>query len=112
MRLFLQSLEAVCLARVEHGSCSSHMTGVHVRHYERSRYGYDVAVRIGDGGTPSRWDSCLQEECVITVEGSGVPLVGRFHLTERSACDEADMPLWASDFLDGGCTSLRLAFSS
>ncbi len=45
------------------------MTEVHVGLHERSCYGYDVVVRIGDGRTPARWDRRLQEECVACRPG-------------------------------------------
>ena len=45
------------------------MTGVHVGLHERSCYGYDVVVRIGDGRTPTRWDRRLQEERVACRPG-------------------------------------------
>lgn len=38
--------------------------GIHIRLNERSRYGYDVAVRIGDGRASTRWDSRVQKERV------------------------------------------------
>ena len=38
---------------------------------ERSCYGYDVVVRIGDGRTPARRDSRLQEERVTYRVGIG-----------------------------------------
>ena len=55
------------------------MTGVHVGLHERSCYGYDVVVRIGDGRTPPRWDRRLQEERVAYRLGIGVPLRGLVH---------------------------------
>ncbi len=49
----------------KHKSCS--LTNVRVGSFliERSRYGYDDTVRIGDGCTPHRWVDRLQKECVV-----------------------------------------------
>jgi len=51
-----------------------------------------VVVRIGDGRTPTRWDSRLQEERVAYRLGIRVPLRGLVHGDERHSYGSGTFP--------------------